>query len=326
MIRCERRGFGFRGGLAFFLVFMGACSSPESRPEPVPVLRYENALMELDTADMRVGLEEIASSYPLFFDGVDLQDTLNLWQLRNFIEDPVVRLLHARIQEQYDADSLRLGISLAGLFREMHRLDPSFRNPVVYTYISYLDHPNRVFFMDSVLVVGLDLYIDGNQNLMDEYGIPRYISQRLNSAYLLPDAARILVMSRLDAPEEGCLLDYIAWEGKIQYALHHVLPDEPDFVLFGYTEAQMDWCRKNEGLVWDYLVSQGLLFETDPFEFRYFVNEGPFNPLLPGAPARLAQFVGWRMVEAYMRKSDADWNALRQADARTLLEVSRYKP
>ena len=97
-------------------------------------------------------------------------------------------------------------------------------------------------------------------------------------------------------------------------------------IKFCSSSQNTDWCRKNEGLVWDYLVSQGLLFETDPFEFRYFVNEGPFNPLLPGAPARLAQFVGWRMVEAYMRKSDADWNALRQADARTLLEVSRYKP
>ena len=310
----------------FMALFIG-CGSRDSSCAPVPVRRYENALMRLDTGNLKAGLELMAPEFPLFFDGADLEDSLNILQIRLFINDPVVDELHGRIRQTYDKeDSSRLSKDFGCLFSRIRCLSPSFRIPEVYTYISYLDYAHRILYQDTVLVIGLDLYADGNEALMDEAGIPRYLSSRLNSRYLMPDAARAVALSLIGDAEGDELLAWIVKEGKAMWFMRQVLPKAEPSVLLGYSDADFAWCERNEQAIWQYIVQQDLLFETDPFEYRYFINEGPFNPLLPGSPARLARFVGWKMVDAYMKRSDADWTVLREADPMTVLEESRYKP
>ncbi len=305
---------------------LSACRDKGEKLEPVAIGRYDKALMEMDTSRIQEDLERMASAFPLYFEGADLRDTFNILRIKAFVRDPVVRQLYGRVEETYGQDLEALEQDLGALFGRMKKLFPGFRNPDVYTYVSYLDFENRVLYMDSVLSIAIDVYADGNQALFDEMGIPRYLSRRLNPDYLLPDVARSMALAWVPAREAHDLLDYIVQEGKIMYVVNRLLPDIPASVLLGYTDEQMAWCKEHEGDVWHYLVQQDLLFETNPFQFRYFVNEGPFNPLLPGAPARLAQFTGWRMVESYMKRNGKDQDALWRAGAREVLQVSAYKP
>ena len=326
-----RGGLFAAGGMVLLfagMVFCVSCRETGAGREnaPVHVRRYEQALMQADTAHLQQALARMAADFPLFFEGADLSDTLGIRQIRFFIQDPVVKLLYQRVEAEYGADSLRLGRDLSALFSRVRELEPGFSAPEVYTYISCLDYRHRVLYQDSVLVISIDLYVEGNQDLLDEAGIPRYLSRRLNAGYLRPDVARALGSALLGKKEPSSLLDNIVEQGKVMWFMRQVLPDVPAFALIGYTEEQYEWCRANEARIWHYLVQQDLIFETNPFEYRYFVNDGPFNPMMPGAPARLARFVGWQMVDAYVRQSGADWSVLRQADARTVLEVSRYKP
>ena len=310
-----------------FLLFFYSCGQKAGNCPPIEIHRYEKALMQLNTADLQEGLKGIAPEFPLFFEGADMEDTLGIQQIRLFIEDPVVQELYGKIRQTYDnADSSHLAKEMGCLFERAGRMDTDFHCPDVYTYISYIDYNHRVLCLDSFLVIALDLYVDDNEALLEEAGIPRYLSARLNSRHLMPDIARAIAMQMLDDPTSDDLLSWIVYEGKILWFARQILPAQKASVLLGYSEEDFTWCKRNESSIWQYIVQQGLLFETNPFEYRYFVNDGPFNPLLPGAPARLAAFVGWKMVEAYMKNSGKDWAGLKQADAKEILNHSKYKP
>lgn len=305
--------------------FFGGCRKPaETKVEPVPVLRYDLAVMQLDTAHLQQELQKLSDSFPLYLAGADWENRMNLLRIKNFIEDPVVQLSYSKIQQQY-AGSEKLGWQLAQIFNNTRKLFPDFKAPQVYTYISYLDFVNRIIYIDSALSIALDVYIDGNEAQMDEIGIPRYMSRKLNAAHLNADVARVLGSS-LIRQERQSLLDHIVYEGKVVCFMEKVLPEESMEHIFGYDRTQLLWCKAHEKEVWQYIVKQNLLFETNPLKFRHFVNEGPFNPLLEGAPARLAQYVGWRIVHAYLKKSGNDFNTLLAADPQTVLQVSAYRP
>ncbi|MCM1169902.1 MAG: hypothetical protein NC324_08215 [Bacteroides sp.] len=291
---------------------------------PVPVLRYDLALMQLEPDNLKEGLQGLTDSFPLYLEGADWDNPLNLQRIQNFVEDPVVQQAYGKIRAQYP-DSKALGTELTRIFERTRQLFPAFQNPEVYTYISYFDFVNRVLYLDSMLSIALDLYIDGNQERLDEIGVPRYMSRKLDAAHLGADVARV-IGSALIKQEKETLLDHLVYEGKVLYFMQDVLPDASPETLFGYSREQVLWCKAHEREVWQYMVQQNLLYESNPLKFRYFVNEGPFNPLLEGAPARLSQFVGLRIVRAYLKKSSKDFNALLNASAQEVLQGSAYRP
>lgn len=287
--------------------------------------RYETYLMEADTAQLRTALENALPEFGLFLQGADLSDSVNLLRIRCFLEDPVVEDAYACIGKTY-GDGRALHRELSCLFGRVRTFFPDFKAPEVYTYISYYDFVNRILYHDSILTIALDLYLDNHSGALDEAGIPRYLSRRLNSAHLLPDIARVIGARHIQTQERVSLLDYIAADGKLVYFMTRVLPDADMEHILGFSREEYLWCRAHEKEIWQYVVRQNLLFGTDPFQFRYFVNEGPFNPLLPGAPARLSQFIGWRIVERYIRKTEADFPSLLTCPPRELLRLSGYKP
>lgn len=304
------------------------CHQHDTHPEsirPVRVLRYDLAVMQADTAMLKEEMKRLSAQFPLYLEGADWENDLNLLRIRNFIEDPLIQEVFKKIEHQY-ADSAMFNHHIAILLERVRGYFPDFENPTVYTYLSYFDFMNRILYMDSALSIAIDLYVDGNGKEMDEIGIPRYISRKLNAAYLEPDLTRVLVSALLPKSEKASLLDHIVFEGKVLYLMEQILPKTETRLLLGYDETQMIWCKAHESEVWQYIVQQNLLFETNPLKFRYFVEDGPFNPLLEGAPARLCQYIGLRMVRAYMKKTGNVPEQLLQASSRQVLKLSAYKP
>ncbi len=304
------------------------CRQRDTSPDsirPVRVLRYDLAIMQADTAALKEEMQRLSAQFPLYLDGADWENDLNLLRIRNFIEDPLLREIFKKIEHQY-ADSAMFNHRIATLFERIRNYFPDFENPTVYTYISYFDFMNRILYMDSALSLAIDLYVDGNGKEMDELGIPRYISRKLNAAYLEPDLTRVLVSALLPKSEKASLLDHIVFEGKVLYLMEQILSKTETRLLLGYDEMQMIWCKAHESEVWQYIVQQNLLFETNPLKFRYFVEDGPFNPLLEGAPARLCQYIGLRMVRAYMKKTGNTPQQLLQTTPRQVLRLSAYRP
>ncbi|MDE5609921.1 MAG: hypothetical protein K2I66_06040 [Bacteroidales bacterium] len=310
------------------LAALCACQKkiPCTPDENFSLHRYETYLMEADTAQLQTALENALPEFELFLQGADLSDPVNLLRIRYFLEDPVVEDAYAHIEKTY-GDGKALHRELACLFGHVQVFFPDFKAPEVYTYISYYDFVNRILYHDSILTIALDLYLDNHTEALDEAGIPRYLSRRFNSAHLLPDIARVIGAKHIQtSTERVSLLDHIASDGKLVHFITQVCPDADMERILGFSHEEYLWCKAHEKEVWQYIVRQNLLFETDPFKFRYFVNEGPFNPLLPGAPARLSQFIGLRIVERYLKKNEADFSTLLACPPRELLRLSGYKP
>lgn len=325
-----------------------ACGGENRKPAPLPVElhRYECALMALPPDSISAALPDLAAAYAPYLAGADLSDTLNVLQLRLFVQDPWVREAYAAVEACY-GDGRGLAETLGTLFARARDLFPDWQPPKVYTYISGLDYPRRVVYADSVLSLGLDLYLPDRAAQYREAGFPGYIAQRMGPAALPVEVAQAVAVARLPSRAAatsggltgrldpasaqgltamGTLLDEIVYQGKILCIVDRLLPEVDERQKLFYDEAQWRWCKDNEAALWHYWMKEQLLYETDLNRTKHFINDGPANLAFEGAPPRLVQYIGWRIVSRYLQRVPADDPALWMRPAQEVLRISGYKP
>ena len=81
--------------------------------------------------------------------------------------------------------------------------------------------------------------------------------------------------------------------------------------------------------MWEYLVEHKMLFETDRMNILKFTGSGPFTrDFTPESPARAAVWLGWRIVEEYMRRNPEITleDLMRDNDFQKILTLSKYNP
>ena len=90
----------------------------------------------------------------------------------------------------------------------------------------------------------------------------------------------------------------------------------------------MDWVEENEVGIWQYIVNNDLLFSKEEQQFRTLINYAPFaKGMPPEAPGRVGYYIGYRMVNEYMRNNEINLEDLMcLTDSREFLKQSRYKP
>jgi len=125
------------------------------------------------------------------------------------------------------------------------------------------------------------------------------------------------------------LLAEMLHEGKLKYFERCMLPDISDEIIFGFTPDQMKFCRNNEGQMWQYLIEKDLLFKTDRLIIRKLTGEAPFTSYFTNeSPGRAAVWVGFRIVESYMRKNPGVKLdvLMKDIDVQKILEEAKYSP
>lgn len=317
--------------MIFFLFLMlTGCSQPGKNSggiDPVVIRPYGEDLFALDPLNPGQGLDSLLDKYHFFLG--DDPDTLSLLQLRDFIMDPMNRQLAEDSKRKY-RNAPFLPHELGSLFEECSIHIPGFRQPDVYTYVSGLLYENPVQYIDSVLIIGLDMFLGYDYPAYRAVGIPVYLSRRMESVNILPECARQIAISLIPPETEPkILLDHMILHGKVLYAMDLLLPGTADTLKIGYTDEQSQWCLDNEKELWRLLIDQDLLFSPDPIIIRKFIQDGPFTAGLPeGAPAMLGKWTGWQIVRAYMKKhGDRSLAGLFSAtDSQIILSESGYKP
>jgi uncharacterized protein YjaZ len=85
---------------------------------------------------------------------------------------------------------------------------------------------------------------------------------------------------------------------------------------------------KNEAVIWDLFLNNGLLNNTDPDVLKNYIGESPKTQELgEGAPGNIGTFSGWQIVKKYMDKfPETTLSALMRMDAREIYNQSKYKP
>jgi hypothetical protein len=309
-------------------VTMPAKPEGEIAEKKIEIKRYEKALFGLDKKHLRQGMATLYPDYA-FFLGNKWQDTMNILRVYNFVNDPNIKELYDLTEKKYpDVSFLADGLTKA--FNRL-RLDyPEKPVPQVFTYVSGLDVENPVYYADTAMAVGLDIFLGSDIVAYEKAGLPRYKINRFTTDYLLPQCMLAVSDNLVKVDEKNnTLLEQMVMAGKALYFLDVTLPDVKDEFKIGFTAEQLDWSRKNEGNIWAFIIEHQLLFSSDPRGVSKMMTDGPFTAgFAEKSPARLGAFMGWMIVRAYMK--EADGVTLRQlmedTDARQILKVSKFKP
>ena len=205
---------------------------------------------------------------------------------------------------------------------------PQFIPPKVQTMVTGLERD--LLISDSVLVIGLDYYLGaGAKYRPDTY---QYILRRYAPNYIVPSILLTYGIdpryNRTDLGDRTVLADMISF-GKAFYFTKRLLPCVPDSVLIGYSQDEIEGSRKNEGLIYVRLVENEVLYSTNHQTKQHYLDERPKTlEIGERCPGRIAQWVGWRIVNEYARQHPnqnlSEIMNITSADA--LFKESRYRP
>jgi hypothetical protein len=304
------------------------------RPEPkqaetnLEIRRYEKALFGLDKKNLKQGMAGLYPEYA-FFLGDSWQDTMNILRIYNFIADPNIRELYDLTVRKYpDVKFLEKEISDAfSLFRQSY---PEKQVPNVYTYVSGLDIENPVYYYDTAMAIGLDIFLGSDVTAYPKAGIPKYKSDRFTPDHILPQCMLAVSDHIIRADEKkNTLLDQMILAGQALYFLDVTLPGVKDEFKLGYTPSQLEWSKNNESKIWAFIIENQLLFSSDPQGISKMMTDGPFTSgFASESPGRLGAYIGWQIVKEYMKEADDITlkHLMEDTDAQHILKVSQFKP
>lgn len=289
----------------------GITSDPE-------IIRFEQLFYESSAED----LPDLKARFPYLFPG-DNADSV--WV--NKIEDEDEQYLYEEVQKQY-TDFSEQRSRLESLFKHMKYYFPSFEEPRIITMVTQVDYNNKVLYADSLLFVGLDLYLGEDHEVYGDF--PAYVKQNYQKDRLVVDVADALVRPILRPSDDNSFVSRMIQEGKRLEILGLLLPEVPKEEIIGYSQEQWNWAQMSESNIWKYFVQNELLYSTDPELSRRFIEEAPFSKFYMevdrDSPGRIGSWFGWRIAEAYWSNDDPGMRELITVDNEELFKRSKYKP
>jgi hypothetical protein len=127
---------------------------------------------------------------------------------------------------------------------------------------------------------------------------------KMDKQYLMSDIAQSWLVNNVIEDQSGeDFLSHMLYYGKVLYVVDAMLPEAPSHEKLRYTELEYEWSEVSEYNVWQHIVEQDWIYSSDiKLIVRYF-NEGPTTVGLEGSPARYGQYLGWKVIHAYMEKN-----------------------
>ncbi|WP_143097730.1 hypothetical protein [Chitinophaga sp. CF118] len=305
----------------------------------VHIQRFDHDLYKLDTNHIQASLQQLDAAYPTFLPAY-IEHIMNFgpyadssklvqMQTRMLVGNSDFRLLQDTINAHFPKlDELEK--DLAQSFRYIKYYFPSFRAPKVVAFSSVISNYGAIT-IDSVLGVGLDMYLGKDfpvYAMLPDY--PGYMIRKFSKEYITTNCIQVLSQQMYPgADPSDKLIAQLVNAGKHQYFLEQVLPDVPDSIRLGYTKDQLEWCMESEQMIWQFFIQQNLLYKSDWQSNMHFMNDGPSTQGMPeGSPGRIGSFVGWRIVQEYMKqhKEVTLQKLMDNKDAMQIFSQSKYRP
>jgi hypothetical protein len=312
------------------------------------IQRFEREFFEIDTNNILPSLKRLNEKYPTFLTDY-LQNILGLPPIqdtslsainavRKFLSD--YRPIKDSVERTFkDLDAVERDIIKS--LQHVKYYFPGYKIPQkLITFIGPMD----AYFEGSLggygdvitqdaLAVGLQLHMGRNFSLytseMGQSLYPSYISRRFTPAYIPVNCTKNIIDDLY--PDESAgkhLVIQMVEKGKRLYLLDKLMPSAHDTLKIGYTQSQLKGCYDNEGLIWNYFLTNGLVYNNDPAMIKNYVGESPNTPEFgEGAPGNIGLFTGWQIVKKYMDKNETlSIDALMKTDSKKIFEESKYRP
>lgn len=213
---------------------------------------------------------------------------------------------------------------------------PEIDVPDVYTFVSGFAHQQFLFSIDSNqhgIGIGLDMFLGSEFNYgsiaPENPAFSDYLARTFNKDHIVRKSIHSLLDDYIPNPKQLRMIDQMIYNGKNLYLLNKMLPLVSDTIIMEYSKKQWDWAKENEIEMWAFFLKENLFYETNTQKINKYINPSPHSPgMPPSAPGRTANFIGWKIVDAYMRRfpETSVQELVEMENAQELLQKSRYKP
>jgi len=306
--------------------------------EPLQVLRLEEDLFALNPSNFDTKAPGIKAKYGAFYEhflinplGLNgTKDTAYKAMVLDFVLNRDVREAYDYARKLYPASKFdKIASEVNDCVKRFNYHFPKRRLPA--RLITCTTGWNYAFaYLDSALVVGLDMYLGDTAKFYQMLRYPQYQTRKMNEAHLLPDIARGWLLTEFDnTMPENNLLNHTIFYGKLFYAVNALLPGTPDSLLIGYTSKQMKTCAEYEKNYWSYFAEKNRLYENNLNTIRELTSEGPFTAAISKeCPPRIAMWIGWQVVKSYMKNNENVTleQLMDDTNAQKILTRSKYRP
>ncbi len=328
------------GLLILFMMFPGCKSSTNNHNDVsekdinLRLDRFEQELFSTKKIDT-LFVKQTRLKYGTFFDLYcermiqlpNSNDAVLASNLNEYTKDKYIREVYDESQNVYSKVT-DLKTELEAAFNNYNHYFPKKVIPGIVTYIAPFNY--NVMTMDSVLGVGLDMYLGSDFKYYSSLELPQYMIRKFSKEYIVSDCIKGWFQSEWELPANANdMLSNMIYEGKLLYFSQLMAPEMNDTLRIGYTTDQLNWCNENEAKIWSFFIEQKLLYNKTPGTFMKFINDGNSTNGFPKeAPAKLGCYIGWQIVESYMNKNKNTTleQLLLNNDAQNILSTSQYKP
>ncbi|MGH1338831.1 MAG: hypothetical protein ACRBFS_22135 [Aureispira sp.] len=274
----------------------------------IDLVRFDQAFFNLDTTQLATSLGKLQERYPAFTTGY-LQSFLNaslnprgLQRIQGFLRHPDTRYTYDTIQQVFDSlpevqqQIQELATHYSYYFPEQPPLTKA------YTYLSDY-HGDRLAILESGLLgLPLDMALGAGYTPYVFLKLPNYDQRTCTREHLVSKAADATAQNlmMLYGSSGGThLLDLMLYNGKVFYLADILLPSTADSLKFGFSSHQMDYMKKGELKLYEYLSNEELMYESETKRINKFITKGPFKPHLD-LPGNSGSWLGFKMVQSYM--------------------------
>lgn len=326
--------------LLTFLMTIGFCSCNGQNTNannittatPMPINRFDKALFQLINSDDTTLNQQLLNQYPLMTEILG-KGILNMQspempgffnKLENFYSEPTLKNLYADAIKKYDSVT-ETEQSLGNAFAWIQDKFPTMQIPALYMHVSGFNQ--NVLVGDSLLSLSIDKYMGEDYPLYQDFFYD-YQRRKMQPSHVVPDYIAGWLMSEYPFNgNENVLLDRMIYEGKIKYLIHQAFPELKPEVLMGYTETSYNWCKENESNLWKAIIERKHLYTPDLMTTNKYFDNVPSIFLASDAPGNLGSWLGWQIIDKYMRETNSTPEALMQNnDSQAILTDSKYKP
>jgi hypothetical protein len=227
--------------------------------------------------------------------------------LKNFSEHPDMLEIYGHIEDKFsNFDAYHLQIEEG--FKYYQHYFPDSALPRIITF--YSNFNSNVFPYENNLAIGLDMYLGTDHEVVKSLPIqffPQYLKEKMDDKYLVADAMKGWLMNRFakEISDGDDFLSTIITLGKVMYLLDAMMPLEEDYIKFGCTQEQMEWCRFQEQNIWKSIIDEQVLYAKDKGVILQYVSDGPFTKGMPHeSPSKVGVWLGWQIVRDYVEQNE----------------------
>ena len=311
------------------------CQSCKQSPEmPVKISRMEQSLFSIPIDSIAEYIPQLKEQYGELF---DLYSNRVLFlgspsapyfshELTKFLADPDMTEVYKKVMEVFPNMS-EFERKLGKAFFNYRKIFPDKVIPSIYTLTSGFNQ--SIITADTILAIALDKYLGANDEFYFMLGLANYQRQVMNPENLVADCMKAWLYTEFPYNDSiDNAIGNIIYEGKIMYALRQILPKEPDSLIFGFTPAQIRWCKNNTAQMWTFLVENRLLFSTDQLTINKLISPAPFCSLFTReSPGRAVVWLGYRIISSYVKHNRITLKELLlDDDYQQILTKAKFKP